>query len=409
MNIGDVRRELAVTRTEKARLAAREVALVARMEALLTAESDRAYVVPEHELMVHAGMTSREARDVVVRSHVAKAAPALADVLARGLITSAHLDIVGRGLTKAGRDANDFLAHAPELAEAATSMNLRDFRGLVERTVAAVRTDDGIPTFERQRRSTYLRAWTDDDGMTNLRGRFDPVSGAAITSVLERRVEHMFHSGDDLPVHVEPGIEPNDHRRALALVDRVTRRSTEADDSRGPRAEVVVHIDLDLLTNAFDSHQRHHGTCRTNLGVDLPIETIRRLACEADIIPVVLDGRSVPIDVGRSKRLATVHQRRALEAHHTTCAIADCDVPFHRCQVHHIDYWENGGRTDLDNHVPLCTRHHHAVHEGGWTVSLDPETRVLSFQPPGAGPSDYRCRRDFRPVAPASPYRRTRS
>ena len=84
---------------------------------------------------------------------------------------------------------------------------------LVERTVAAVRTDDGISTFERQRRSTYLRTWTDDDGMTNLRGHFDPVSGAAIASVLERRVEHMFHSGDDLPVHVEPGIEPNDHRR----------------------------------------------------------------------------------------------------------------------------------------------------------------------------------------------------
>ena len=90
-------------------------------------------------------------------------------------------------------------------------------------------------------------------------------------------------------------------------------------------------------------------------------------------------------------------------------SIPNCDVPFHRCQIHHIDYWENGGRTDLDNQVPLCNRHHHAVHEGGWTVSLDPDTRALTFQAPATEPPDYRCRRDSRPVAPTSPYRRTRS
>ena len=216
MNIADVRRELAVTRSEKARLAAREIALVARMEALLTDTSNPAFVVPEHELMAHAGMTPREARDVVNRSHVADAAPDLAEVLANGSITSAHLDLVGRGLDKVGADRDEFLAHAPELARAATTMNLRDFRTLVDQTVAAVRTDDGISTFERQRQNTYLRTWTDNEGMTNLRGRFDPVSGAAITAVLERRVEQMFHSGDDIPVVVAPGIEPNDHRRALA-------------------------------------------------------------------------------------------------------------------------------------------------------------------------------------------------
>ena len=89
------------------------------------------------------------------------------------------------------------------------------------------------------------------------------------------------------------------------------------------------------------------------------------------------DGRSVPIDVGRSKRLATVHQRRALEAIHPTCAIPDCEVIFDHCNVHHIDYWENGGATDLNNMVPLCSRHHHAAHEGGWKLELNPETREL--------------------------------
>ena len=77
---------------------------------------------------------------------------------------------------------------------------------------------DGLSTFERQRQNTYLRTWTDAEGMTNLRGRFDPVSGAAITSILDQRVEQLFHSGDgEVPVSVAPGIEPNDHRRTPRL------------------------------------------------------------------------------------------------------------------------------------------------------------------------------------------------
>jgi hypothetical protein len=112
--------------------------------------------------------------------------------------------------------------------------------------------------------------------------------------------------------------------------------------------------------------------------VELPVETVRRLACDADIIPVVLNGQGVPIDVGRAKRLATVHQRRALGAFYDSCAIPECQVKFAQCEPHHIEYWENGGNTDMDNLVPLCSRHHHAAHEGGWKLRLDPDTRELT-------------------------------
>jgi hypothetical protein len=109
---------------------------------------------------------------------------------------------------------------------------------------------------------------------------------------------------------------------------------------------------------------------------------MRRIACDADIIPVVLDGRSVPLDVGRAKRLATAHQRRALESAHETCAIEACLVPYHHCSIHHIEYWENGGSTDLNNMIPLCSKHHHKAHEGGWKLSLNPDTRELTVDYP---------------------------
>ena len=113
--------------------------------------------------------------------------------------------------------------------------------------------------------------------------------------------------------------------------------------------------------------------------------TSQRRASQQTYNAVQIDGRSVPIDVGRSKRLATVHQRRALESIYPTCAIPDCEVIFDHRNVHHIDYWAisdsgGGGATDLGNMVPLCSRHHHAAHEGGWKLKLDPETRLLTIR-----------------------------
>jgi len=141
---------------------------------------------------------------------------------------------------------------------------------------------------------------------------------------------------------------------------------------------VVVHIDLETLTNGLSESSTH----RTSFGADLPVETIRRIACDANIIPLVLNGAGMPLDIGRGQRLASAAQRRALEATHDTCAFDGCAVAFHACQIHHIEYWERGGPTDLDNMVPLCSRHHHAAHEGGWTLKLRAGTRQLDARPP---------------------------
>ena len=144
---------------------------------------------------------------------------------------------------------------------------------------------------------------------------------------------------------------------------------------------MVVHIDLETLMNGLSESSTH----RTVFGADLPVETIRRIACDANIIPLVLNGAGMPLDIGRSQRLASAAQRRALEATHDTCAFDGCAVAFHACQIHHIEYWENGGPTDMDNMVPLCSKHHHAAHEGGWTLKLRAGTRQLDADPPDCG------------------------
>jgi hypothetical protein len=67
--------------------------------------------------------------------------------------------------------------------------------------------------------------------------------------------------------------------------------------------------------------------------------------------------------------------------HHRHCAWTGCTVPFEWCQIHHIQPWNIGGRTDLANLVPVCHAHHHLVHEGGWTIRPAPGMNT-TFHPP---------------------------
>jgi hypothetical protein len=373
MNIAELRTFMANLRVRQAKLDAQMLEANARMISLMHDPVTPTFVIPERELVAHGGLTSREAREVVSRGLVTEAAPEMASVLAAGDTTAAHVDALGRGLKIAGAEREAFMAHLPELVEASTTMTASEFSHLVTETAKSVVTDDGLSTFERQKRETFFKMRNEADGCLSVSGKFDPISASILKSKIGRLAESMFHSGDkEVPVDVMPWIEPNDHRQAQALIALVNGASDTISDVPA-RAEIVVHVDLETLQHGLHAG----GTCRTALGADLPVETVRRLACEAEILPVVLDGRSVPIDVGRSKRLATIHQRRALEAIHPTCAIPDCEVIFDHCNVHHIEYWENGGPTDLNNMVPLCSRHHHAAHEGGWKLTLNPETREL--------------------------------
>jgi hypothetical protein len=375
MNIVELRTFMADLRVRQAKLDAQMLEANARMISLMHDPVAPTFVIPERELVAHGGLTSREAREVVSRGLVTEVAPEMGAVLAAGDTTAAHVDALGRGLKIAGAEREAFMAHLPELVEASTTMTASEFSHLVTETAKSVVTDDGLSTFERQKRETFFKMRNEADGCLSVSGKFDPISASILKSKIGRLVETMFHSGDkEVPVDVMPWIEPNDHRQAQALIALVNGASESISDVPA-RAEIVVHVDLETLQHGLHAG----GTCRTALGADLPVETVRRLACEAEILPVVLDGRSVPIDVGRSKRLATIHQRRALEAIHPTCAITDCEVIFDHCNVHHIDYWENGGVTDLNNMIPLCSRHHHAAHEGGWKLKLDPETRQLSI------------------------------
>lgn len=358
---------------------------------LVATMSELNSVMPEVELIRESGLSISEVRKVMARTETIGSVPVFGEALAEGNVTSAHVDALSSGFKILGEQSDRLIERAPELLVTAQIMTADEFTKFVRQTAQTLTDDGGVGRYEKQRRQTFLRHWVDADGMTNLFGKFDPERGSIVSALLDAGVEAMFHSGDrEVPVECDASVEPNDHRRALALVGLLQSRpgsdslggaSSSSWCDRPARAEIVVHIDYELLAgHAHGADQGESCTCRTLNGSELTVETIRRLACEAEIIPLVLDGKSVPLDVGKSKRLATAYQRRALAAVHETCAIDGCSVKFSHCEPHHIDYWENGGPTDLNNLVPLCSRHHHAAHEGGWKLTLNMETRELLVQ-----------------------------
>jgi len=136
--------------------------------------------------------------------------------------------------------------------------------------------------------------------------------------------------------------------------------------------EVMVLVGLDVLVRGAEATDGVTGVCETVDGQPLPVSTVRRLCCDAEIVPAVLSGEGEVTDLGRSRRTANRAQRRQLAAMHRGCAHPDCSVSFSACRIHHVKWWwRDLGATDIANLLPLCERHHHLVHEGGWGLTLD--------------------------------------
>lgn len=109
--------------------------------------------------------------------------------------------------------------------------------------------------------------------------------------------------------------------------------------------------------------------------------TLRKLACDADILPVLLGSNSEVLDLGRRSRLFTAAQRMALTARDQGCTFPNCTMPAPWCEAHHVEYWSRGGATSVDNAALLCSYHHHVIHKEDWVITM--RNGIPWFTPPG--------------------------
>ena len=323
--------------------------------------------------------------------------PHVADALATGRLSVAAGAEITRMLDRVPPRVDPAAVAAMEqgLVGAAPGLTSDELRALLIRAEATL-DPDGVEQKERELRDArYLIVREDRAGAILVDGRFDPETGAPIKAALDDIVSGMLRRRDD--THRRQGSDdPGDDPADEALADprnvkqlyadalaELCRHALACDQApTGPSTTVIVRINLDHLETGAGA-----GTID---GITRPVSagTVRRMAADAQVIPVVLGGDSEILDWGRAKRLFTPAQKLATLERDGGCAC--CGLPPSMTVVHHLRWWaRDRGRTDLANAIALCIACHHRIHDDGWDIHIDgngTRAKVWFIPPPWLDP-----------------------
>ncbi|MEJ3405495.1 DUF222 domain-containing protein [Rathayibacter sp. YIM 133350] len=316
--------------------------------------------------------------------------PHVADGVASGSISIDAASAIAAMLDRVGVRADPVRADKSEqvLAKLAATLPYDLLLKAIQRAEARL-DPDGVELREHEakaRRALTIRHH--HNGMTHLRAVLDAESAAVIKTAIEGIVTHWMRAGsdacasghnEDTDGRVAEGAGvmgdgrtiPQMQADALALIARHAlgcRRMPEA-----PAMSIVARVEMQTLVDGL-------GVATID-GLPQPVSagTIRRMAATAELIPAVFGGASLPLDLGRDKRLFSRAQRLALAERDGGCASCGLDVAY--CEAHHI-LWSkrDHGRTDLSNGVMLCPPCHARIHHDGWIIKII--NSHVWFQPP---------------------------
>ncbi len=306
------------------------------------------------------------------------ATPELARRLDDGLITAGHVDAVTRASSQLDESRRaELFRRVDRLDAVAAAATVDQFAKRVALEVRRLQVDDGMDRLARQRRDCRLSTWVDAEGMWNLRGRFDPVTGVRLDAKLRTTVEALFAQA----VPAECPADPIEKQRFLAAHALAALIDATAGVARSARSEFVVVIDADAT-------DQRGPVAEWPIPVEIPARVLADLAGDGDVHAVVVRNGVVlhapgELNLGRTTRLANRAQRRALRGLYRVCAIPGCSVGYDHCKLHHVIWWRHGGHTDLSNLVPVCSVHHGKIHHDGWIIELGAHREVTLRLPDG--------------------------
>ncbi len=308
--------------------AAREVGLARALDRGLEATRQ---ALGEGEVSAeHATVIAKAVRDLPADLTAAERAQVEADLVA----TAKRVDPAR--LRKAARRALDALDRSTAEADAHEDQQLRSEE---ERALARAR----------------FTLHDNHDGTSSGHFMVPTLAAAILRKVLEQLTAPRRMTPDERG-GVDGAAMGTDwaHAQGLAFTELLERLPTDRLSGK-VAATVVVTLSWEALLAGL-------GVARTDVGCDLSASQARRLACGAGIAPAVLNGASLPLDLGRSSRLFTEAQRVALATMYDTCAAEGCDRPYAWSELHHEHPWATGGKTDVKDAVPACGCHHRKLH-----------------------------------------------
>ena len=241
--------------------------------------------------------------------------------------------------------------------QVATDHGPKEIRSLRDKLIAAHGHEGEFQVRQDQlKHGVSLSQPLGDDAMFEYRLRLDPEGKEVFEAMLGPLSAPK-------PTPACSDLRNSDQRRGEALVE-ICRRAAAAGGDAPVTTKAAVFV-----TVALEDLRTRCGAGTTLTGQLLAVETIRRIACDAMIIPVVLGADSEVLDVGRAKRLFTPAMLRALWLRDGGCTIPGCTAPPFWADAHHLIHWVDGGHTSLLNGALLCGRHHTIAHQRGWTAT----------------------------------------
>lgn len=315
----------------------------------------------KHRMSLHPG----EALRLVTRANGLGDAPVVAGSYGQGGLSGAQVDVLLEAKAMApeafARDESDLVAQAKSIPL------IRDLRKHLDYWLDRVAGDllAGSRELVREARSLTLRR---DGDMVRVNGWYDIEAGETLRALLE----------PGPPAEEDTRSAPA--RRADTLLDILNGSSK--------RPHLIIHVDTGTLTGQTP------GVSETSHGTFLTTDEIRRLACDSTLNRVIFGPDSLPLDLGRTKRLVPDWLRAAVCARDMGCVFPGCDRPPQWCDAHHIQHWIDQGETSLENLILLCRHHHTLIHESGWKITgipgqlkfWRPDGTQLGDQPPKPEP-----------------------
>jgi hypothetical protein len=213
---------------------------------------------------------------------------------------------------------------------------------------------------EKLREQRRLHASVSLLGMVRMDGNLDPETGETLLTAPGAVMDAEARNG------AEDDRTPAQRRAdALGEVCRQWLDRSDRPTVAGERPHLTVTVGAEALRGAPEPiGELDH--------VDpVSSDTARRIACDASLMRVVLNGRSEPLDVGRRTAIVPPAMRRAVIVRDRHCRFPGCDRPHAWCDAHHVVHWADGGATSAGNLLLLCRRHHRLVHDrGGFRLEL---------------------------------------
>jgi len=292
------------------------------------------------------------------------------EALAAGDLSAEHAAVIVRADEQlpAQTTAHQRSAIEADLIEKARSMPPTVLRRAARRALAAVEADGSVVDAHENdlvadeeasaRARTRLTLHDNDDGTVTGHFTVPTLHGQLLRKIIETitapRRGRLGASQAQVGEH--GGVRTDwDHARGAAFRELIEHLPT---DHLHPRTAATV-----VVTMAETTLRGALAACGLDTGGDISAGEARRLLCNAGVIPAVLGGASVPIDLGRSARLFNEPQRVAIGLTQHTCGAEGCDRPVAWCELHHREPWAQGGRTDLADAVAVCHFHHQRIHD----------------------------------------------